>query len=61
LAGKYFRGIARPSGLWWVIADYQPQPIRDPTIPIRVGTILTIPSMRMLREEIFAESRSLTG
>ncbi len=61
LAGKYYRGIPRPNGLWWVIADFQPQPIRDPTLKIPEGTVLVIPSVRVLREEIFSEKRRLSG
>lgn len=61
LAGRYYRGLPRPNGLWWVIADFQPQPIRDPTIVLSEGTVLVIPSMRVVREEIFAEKRRRTG
>jgi hypothetical protein len=61
LAGKYYRGVPRPNGLWWVIADYQPQPIRDPTLKIPDGTVLVLPSIRVLREEIFSERRRISG
>ena len=57
LAGRYFRGLFRPSGLWWVIADFQPQPIHDPTVLPAVGTVLFIPSTRTVEERIFAEAR----
>lgn len=59
LAGAYYRkaNIPRPSGLWWVIADFQPSPIHDPTLQLDLGRILYIPSVRTLIEEIFAERR----
>lgn len=57
LAARFFRGIPRPAGLWWVIADFQPQPIHDPTIRLTPGTVLVIPSVRTVVEEIFSESR----
>lgn len=57
LAAKYYRKAKRPAGLWWVIADFQPDPIHDPTIKLTKGTKLVIPSFRTVVEEIFAEKR----
>lgn len=60
LAGRYFAlpgTIARPTDLWWVIADFQPEPIFDPTVKLEVGRVIHIPSHRTLLEEIFASSR----
>ena len=57
LAGRYFAPIPRPAGLWWLIADFQPDPIIDPTLALELGRILFIPSVRVVTEEIFAESR----
>lgn len=57
IAAKYFRGIQRPAGLWWIIADFQPDPIHDPTIKLEDGATLVVPSMRTVLEEIFSESR----
>lgn len=57
LAGRYFFGVPRASGLWWVIADFQPEPIHDPTIELSPGTLLVIPSLRTVLEEIFNEKR----
>jgi hypothetical protein len=61
LAGKYFESLPRPCGLWWVIADFQPEPIHDPTLELEVGRVLIIPSIRTLTEEIFAERRRLVS
>ncbi len=57
LAALYFRGIERPEGLWWVIADFQPDPIHDPTLELTIGRVLVIPSARTVLEEIFNERR----
>lgn len=53
LAGKYLRD----STLWWVIADFQPSPILDPTVDLEVGRTIFIPSYRTLHEEVFSELR----
>ena len=57
LAFRYFRPLPRPAGLWWVIADFQPTPIIDPTIKLSPGGIIVIPSVRTVVEDIFDESR----
>ena len=57
LAAKYFRGFKRLAGLWWIIADFQPQPIHDPTIVLTPGTVLHVPSRRTVEEDIFGEKR----
>lgn len=57
LAARYFRGIPRPAGLWWVIADFQPDPIHDPTQSLELNRVLIIPSVRTVTEEVFSERR----
>lgn len=57
LAGRYFSSIPRGAGLWWVIADFQPSPIHDPTRKLRAGSLLVIPSIRTVLEEVFGERR----
>ena len=57
LAGRYLRPLPRAAGLWWVIADFQPDPIHDPTLRLRVGRTLVIPSVRTVIEEILSERR----
>ena len=59
LAARYYADFQRPSGLWWVIADFQPEPIHDPTITLTPGTVLHIPSARTMSEAIFSASRRL--
>lgn len=57
LAGRYFAPLPRPAGLWWIIADFQPDPIHDPTLSLEVGQSLVIPSVRVVTESILSESR----
>jgi hypothetical protein len=57
LAGRYFAPLPRACGFWWVIADFQPDPILDPTLALSPGATLVIPSTRVLTDVILAESR----
>jgi len=57
LASLFFRGFPRPAGLWWVIADFQPEPIHDPTRRLAPGRVLVIPSMRTVQDEVLSERR----
>jgi len=58
LAARYFGdAFERPEGLWWIVADFQPLPIHDPTRRLALGTALAIPSVRTVIEEIFSERR----
>lgn len=57
LASRFYAPLARPSGLWWVIADFQPDPIHDPTIRLDTGRLVFIPSLRTVNEQIFSPSR----
>jgi hypothetical protein len=55
LAGQYFAPLPRACGYWWAIADYQLEPIVDPTLQL-TGT-LAIPSLRVLTDIILADPR----
>jgi hypothetical protein len=57
LAGRYFAPLPRPAGLWWIIADFQPDPIHDPTLALDIGRVLLVPSVRTVVEEVFSEKR----
>lgn len=57
LAAAYYAPVERPARFWWVIGDFQPEPIHDPTIALEPGTLLVIPSLRTLLEEILNEAR----
>ncbi len=59
LAAHYFAPIPRAAGLWWIIADFQPDPVHDPTIRLTPATTLVIPSVRTILESVFSETRRL--
>ena len=57
LAGQYFAALPRACGYWWAIADYQAEPVIDPTLELAVGTVVVIPSLRVLTDIILADPR----
>ena len=57
LAGRYFAPLPRACGYWWAIADFQPDPIIDPTLALAAGQTIVIPATRVLTDVILAESR----
>lgn len=58
IAGQFYGAIgSRPAGFFWVICDFQPVPVVDPTVPPAVGSILWIPSARTVTEVILNEAR----
>lgn len=61
LASRYFDGIENAAQLWWVIADFQPDPLLDPTIALQPGQIVIIPSVRTVLEQVFSEQRRATS
>lgn len=57
LAARYFAPLGElptisAATLWWVIADFQPRPIHDPTIQLVSGEQLIIPSVRTVQERV---------
>lgn len=52
LAYRYFKPFPDAEHLWWVIAEFQPVPIRDLTLDLPVGGVLYIPSLRVLQERV---------
>jgi len=57
LAGRFFAPLPRACGFWWVLADFQPDPIVDPTLELDVGRRLFVPSLRVLTDVILSEGR----
>ncbi len=43
--------------LWWVLPDYQPEPVHDPTVALVGGSTLILPSSRVVFEEVISEER----
>jgi len=56
LSGRYFAPLPRACGFWWAIADYQPDPVVDPTLELEPGRRLFIPSLRVLTDVILGEA-----
>lgn len=57
IAGWHFQPHPRAAGLWWAIADFQPNPIHDPTISLVPGSVLVLPSRRTVLREMLSEVR----
>jgi hypothetical protein len=45
------------ANLYWVIMDFQPEPLHDPTIALEAGSVLILPSYRTVFEEILSENQ----
>lgn len=59
IAERYYSSISsRACGLWWVVAEYQPTPIVDPTLQIRKGKVITVPAPIVVINEILPDVRS---
>jgi nucleoid-associated protein YgaU len=54
LAHRYFAGFPRACGLWWLLCEYQPVPVVDPTLRVQPGATIAIPSERLLRLYVFS-------
>lgn len=57
IAERAFPSIPRACGLFWVIADFQPEPITDATLALAIGRELVIPSERTVKTLVFDERR----
>ena len=57
LAANAYDPLPSPAQFYWVIADFQKQPILDASLRLIEGQTIVIPSRRMLLEEILSESR----
>ncbi len=53
IAQRYYAALSQAPNLWWVIADFQPNPIIDPTIQLEVGSVLQVPSLKTVQAEVF--------
>lgn len=57
LAQEFYGSMPRASGLWWIVADYQPDPIHDPTIQLEPGRLIVAPSLQVVTQEVFGDAR----
>lgn len=53
LAWRYFPSFPNKSLLWFLLCEFQPEPVVDPTIVIAKGTQIVIPSERLVRTQAF--------
>lgn len=50
IAAKYYGNDFNQAGLlFWIIGDFQPTPIIDPTAKLNAGDVLYIPSVRVIK------------
>lgn len=61
IAARYYGAIENGALLGWLICDFQPEPWHDPTVPPVTGTIVIVPGVRTVLEEILSERRRKTG
>lgn len=59
LAAKFYAPLGRlpdrsAALLYWIIADFQPTPIHDPTVRLAEGTVLIIPSISTVLSRVLA-------
>jgi len=52
IAGRYYIKLAAGAQLWWAVADFQPEPVVDPTQALVPGVTVYVPSPRTVRERI---------
>lgn len=60
IAATYYNApglLENPTDLWWVIADFQPEPVVDPTIAIQGGQLIFVPSLSAILLHVFDEDR----
>ena len=53
LAHRYFKPLPHAEHLWWIIAEFQPDPILDPTLSLETTRILYVPSVRVVQRRVF--------
>lgn len=54
IAWRFFRAFRHPSLLWWLLCEFQPEPVVDPTIVIPPGSQIVVPSERLVRNHVFS-------
>lgn len=57
IAARYYEGFNRPESLWWIVGEFQPDPIFDPTVELEVGRVILVPSLRTVYDSAFSEER----
>lgn len=58
LAERFFDGFPDAANMWWVLAEFQPTPIQDPTLRLRPGSMLIVPSSTIVSNLVAVEPPS---
>lgn len=66
IASRFFAPLGRlpkysAANLWWIIADFQPTPIHDPTLRLAEGQVLIIPSVATVIGRVLAPPDARVG
>lgn len=60
IAQRYYFHISSNAGrLWWVVCDFQPQPVVDPTIAISPNRTVIIPSPLVVLTQVLGVRREV--
>ncbi len=54
----FFPRLPKNGTLYWIVCDFQPEPILDPTLELEVGRLLVIPSQETVQRVILARGES---
>lgn len=61
IAHRYYSVFETPTfpvaGLAWIIRDFQPVPIIDPTLKLKAGTKVYVPAPSFVQQRVFDERR----
>lgn len=55
IAARYYGTISStPERLWWVLADFQPAPVIDPTLALEEGRFIYVPAPAVVQSEVLS-------
>ncbi len=52
IAFKYYDPFPNAEHLWWVLCEFQPDPILDPTLDLAENRIIFVPTLRVIQEKV---------
>jgi hypothetical protein len=57
IAARYWAELPYAAQLWWILPDFQPSPVVDPTLALRPGSVVYVPTLRVVTEQILSDAR----
>jgi len=58
LAQRYLTDVTeRADNLWWILCEFQPTPVLDPTLSLTPGDRVVIPSVWFVRTVVFGAAQ----